>query len=101
MAIGRCAENSTLAKQLGASVCIDSKIDEAPDRIKLLEGKFSSDTGPFTFPMLMDSGQTKKDYHIWTIPETVFIDTDGIIRQIQIGRFQNIEEIETILDSLN
>jgi thiol-disulfide isomerase/thioredoxin len=84
------------------TVCIDSKIDEAPGRIKTLEDKFSSESGPFTFPILMDSvGQTKKDYHIWTIPETIFIDSDGIIREIKIGRFQNIEEIEAILNSLN
>jgi thiol-disulfide isomerase/thioredoxin len=102
-------ENENFANKNSASsdfviftICIDSKIDEAPGRIKILESKFSEETGPFTFPMLMDSvGQTKKDYHIWTIPETVFIDSDGIIREIKIGRFQNIDEIETILNSLN
>lgn len=84
------------------TICIDSKINEAPGRIEILKTKFSEEAGPFTFPMLMDSvGQTKKDYHIFTIPETVFIDSDGIIRDIKIGRFQNIEEIETILNSLN
>jgi peroxiredoxin len=76
-------------------------MNEAPGRIKGLEVKFT-DAGPFTFPILFDSvGQTKKDYHIWTIPETVFIDSDGIIRNIQIGRFKSQEEIETILKSLN
>jgi len=94
--------NSANSDFMVLTVCIDSKIDEAPARIVTLEGKFISETGPFTFPILMDSvGQTKKDYHIWTIPETVFIDSDGIIREIRIGRFQNIEEIETILNSLN
>jgi thiol-disulfide isomerase/thioredoxin len=84
------------------TICIDSKIDEAPGRIKTLEGKFSDEAGRFTFPILFDSvGQTKKDYHIWTIPETVFIDSDGIIREIQIGRFQSQEEIEAILKSLD
>jgi peroxiredoxin len=84
------------------TVCIDSKIDEAPARIKTLEGKFVDEAGPFTFPILFDTeGQTKKDYHIWTIPETVFIDTDGIIREIKIGRFQSKEEIEAILKSLD
>jgi thiol-disulfide isomerase/thioredoxin len=84
------------------TVCIDSKMDEAPARIETLEGKFSQDAGPFTFPILFDSvGQTKKDFHIWTIPETIFIDSDGIIREVKIGRFLNIEEIEAILKSLN
>jgi thiol-disulfide isomerase/thioredoxin len=94
--------NSANSDFVVLTVCIDSKIDEAPARIKTLEGKFSNEAGSFTFPILMDSvGQTKKDYHIWTIPETVFIDSDGIIREIKIGRFQNIEEIEAILNSLN
>lgn len=84
------------------TICIDSNMNEAPGRIETLEAKFSNEAGPFTFPILFDLvGQTKKDYHIWTIPETVFIDSDGIIRKIQIGRFKNIEEIETILKSLN
>jgi thiol-disulfide isomerase/thioredoxin len=84
------------------TICIDSKIDEAPGRIKSLEGKYSDQVGRFTFPILLDSvGQTKKDYHIWTIPETVFIDSDGIIRAIKIERFQNKDEIEAILKSLD
>jgi peroxiredoxin len=93
--------NSPDSDYVVLTICIDSKMDEAPDRIKTLESKFSDEAGAFTFPILFDSvGQTKKDYHIWTIPETIFIDTDGIIREIKIGRFQNIEEIETILKSL-
>lgn len=94
--------NSENADFVVFTVCIDSKIDEAPGRIKTLEGKFSDEAGPFTFPILFDSvGQTKKDYHIWTIPETVFIDSDGIIRAIKIERFQSQEEIEAILKSLD
>lgn len=94
--------NSANSDFMVLTVCIDSRIDEAPARIVTLESKFMDETGPFTFPILMDSvGQTEEDYHIWTIPETVFIDTDGIIREIKIGRFHNIEEIETILNSLN
>ncbi len=94
--------NSENADFLVLTVCNDSKMDEAPGRIKTLEGKFSEDAGPFTFPILFDSvGQTKKDFHIWTIPETIFIDSDGIIREVKIGRFLNIEEIEAILKSLN
>jgi len=94
--------NSENANFVVFTICIDSKIDEAPGRIKTLEGKFSDEAGRFTFPILFDSvGQTKKDYHIWTIPETVFIDSDGIIREIQIGRFQSQEEIDAILKSLD
>jgi thiol-disulfide isomerase/thioredoxin len=84
------------------TICIDTKIDEAPDRIKTLEAKFINETGAFTFPMLFDTvAQTKKDYHVWTIPETIFIDTDGIIRVVKTERFKSVEEIETILKSLD
>lgn len=94
--------NSENADFVVLTICIDSKMDEAPARIETLESKFSQDAGPFTFPILFDTvGQTKKDYHIWTIPETVFIDTDGIIREVKIGRFLNIEEVEAVLKSLN
>jgi thiol-disulfide isomerase/thioredoxin len=97
--VNRNSENSDF---LVLTICIDSNIDEAPSRIKALEGKYSDQVGLFTFPILLDAaGQTQKDYHIWSIPETAFIDSDGIIRQIQIGRFQSQDEIETILKSLN
>jgi thiol-disulfide isomerase/thioredoxin len=94
--------NSANSDFLVFTICIDSKIEEAPARIETIEAKFIDEAGAFTFPILMDSvAQTKKDYHVWTIPETVFIDSDGIIRQIKIGRFKDIEEIKTILNSLN
>jgi len=94
--------NSANSDFLVLTICIDSKINEAPARIETIEAKFIDEAGPFTLPILMDSvGQTKKDYHVWTIPETVFIDSDGIIRNIKIGRFKDIEEIKTILNSLN
>ncbi|MCX6008720.1 MAG: redoxin domain-containing protein [Chloroflexi bacterium] len=85
------------------TICIDSRIDEAADRIKILEDKYSDEAGPFTFPILLDTEENsaKASYHIWTIPKTVFIDSDGIIREIKIGRFNSKEEIEAILKSLD
>ncbi|UCH51971.1 MAG: redoxin domain-containing protein, partial [Chloroflexota bacterium] len=92
------------------TVCIDTKINEAPDRIDKLEKKYSDEIddrsgtkiGRFTFPILFDvKGETKNDYNIWSIPETVFIDSDGIIREIKLGRFGSKEEIEAILKSLD
>ena len=95
-------KNSTDSDYVVLTICIDSIIDEAPARIKTLEDKFIDEAGAFTFPMLLDTvGQTKKDYHVWTIPKSIFIDTDGIIREIKIGRFQSIKEIENILKSLD
>src|SRR4030043_2147639 len=92
------------------TVCIDINIDEAPERIEKLQTKYIDEiddrsgekVGLFTFPILLDvKGETKKDYNVWTIPETVFIDSDGIIREIKLGRFGSKEEIEAILKSLD
>jgi thiol-disulfide isomerase/thioredoxin len=101
------SENSDFAV---ITVCIDIRIDEAPERIEQLQTKYrdeiddrtGKEVGLFTFPILLDvKGETKKAYNVWTIPETVFIDTDGIIREIKLGRFGSKEEIEAILESLD
>ena len=80
------------------TICLDGRVD----RIEKLKAKYSDDAdiGPFTFPILLDAKEnsTKDKYRIWTLPATFFIDEDGIIREIKIGRFNNKEEIETILD---
>ena len=82
------------------TVCIDG---HRTDRIDILRDKYSNPEkfGPFTFPILLDEEGTVKDpYHIWRIPCTVFIDSEGIIRETQIGRFHEREEIESILNRL-
>ena len=82
------------------TVCIDG---HRTDRIDILRDKYSNPEkfGPFTFPILLDEEGTVKDpYHIWRIPYTVFIDSEGIIRETQIGRFHEREEIESILKEL-
>ena len=103
----RNSENSDFAV---ITVCIDIRIDEAPERIEQLQTKYrdeiddrtGKEVGLFTFPILLDvKGETKKAYNVWTIPETVFIDSDGIIREIKLGRFGSKEEIEAILKSLD
>jgi len=45
-------------------------------------------------------GDTEKSYRISTVPRTLFIDSDGVIREIKTGRFNSKEEIEVILKSL-
>jgi len=87
------------------TVCIDGRAD----RIEKLEAKYFDTedkhfgkVGRFTFPILLDmDDKTSKDYHVWTVPKTVFIDSDGIIREIKIGRFTSKEEVENILKSLD
>jgi len=78
-------------------------IDNRPDRIKLAEDKYQDEYGHFTFPILLDTAEEpiKNKYGVWQIPTTFFIDSDGIIREINIGRFKTKEEIEAILKTLD
>ena len=41
-----------------------------------------------------------KGYQIYRIPRTFFVDTSGIIRKIELGRFDNKQEIEDALSSI-
>ncbi len=55
-----------------------------------------------TIPIVVDSdGAVAREYHITRIPRTFFIDETGVIRKVQAGRFQNKEEIMSILDELD
>jgi thiol-disulfide isomerase/thioredoxin len=95
-------KNSADSDFVVVTVCIDEKADRA-DRIAKLEDKYRDEAGPFTFPILLDTEEnpTKDSYHIWTIPKTVFIDSDGIIREIKMGRFKDEGEIIDILNRLD
>lgn len=54
-----------------------------------------------TLPIYVDSDRTAvKDYQIYRIPRTFFIDSRGIIRKIELGRFDNQEQIKEALNSL-
>ncbi|MEE8618987.1 MAG: redoxin domain-containing protein [Dehalococcoidales bacterium] len=51
-----------------------------------------------SFPVLLDlEGKVAEKYNILPIPTTYFIDSDGIIRDMQIGAFRSVAEIEDIL----
>jgi peroxiredoxin len=55
----------------------------------------------YTFPILMDfKGEAMYAYSLNSIPATFFIDADGIIRKVQIGRFDSADELREILNSL-
>lgn len=80
------------------TICIDARID----RIKAIENKYGDRYGPLDFPILLDEQtKTKNDYHIWAVPTTFFINSQGIIKQMKLGRFQSQQEIEDILKSLD
>ena len=93
-------KNAEKAAVVVLTVCTDGRAD----RIEKLENKYGPDpeVGTFTFPILLDlEGNTEKSYRISTVPKTLFIDSDGIIREIKIGRFNSKEEIEVILERLD
>lgn len=51
-----------------------------------------------SFPVLLDMrGNVAGKYNIRGIPTTYFIDSDGMIRDMQIGAFRSVAEIEDIL----
>jgi peroxiredoxin len=54
-----------------------------------------------TFPVLLDSdGAIAEQYGIEYIPATFFIDSGGIVQEVQEGAFQNAAEIEKSLFKL-
>jgi len=54
--------------------------------------------GGFTFPILLSPGnEVPLAYNIRGIPATFFIDTDGVIRDIKIGAFSGVGEVESKL----
>ena len=59
------------------------------------------DSHGFTFPALPDSsGEVDTIYKPHRFPTIFIIDREGIIRKVQEGAFQNQQEIEDILNSL-
>lgn len=69
------------------------------ERVDAVE-QYIKQTG-YTFPVLFDAqGQVNSLYNVGTLPTTYFIDTEGIIRKMQVGSFQSPASIESILDSL-
>jgi cytochrome c biogenesis protein CcmG/thiol:disulfide interchange protein DsbE len=55
----------------------------------------------YTIPMYIDSDHDAlSEYQISRIPRTYFIDSQGIIRKIELGRFDNQNQITAALNSL-
>jgi len=54
-----------------------------------------------TFPNGADKGTRISQYfRIEAVPETYFIDRQGILREMQPGPFQNVQDIITIIETL-
>jgi len=52
----------------------------------------------YNFPVLLDTDrEVSVRYNAMRIPVTFFIDRDGIIKEIKLGAFTSVEQIEDIL----
>ena len=53
------------------------------------------------FPVLLDHQQVAvRLYQLRYIPATFFIDRDGVLRDIVIGAFESLEDIETRIERI-
>jgi len=74
-------------------VILAINIGESPSRVENFMHYFN-----FSFPVLMDMKKNvTAKYNVIGYPTTYFIDGDGIIRDIKIGPFRSVAEIEDIL----
>jgi cytochrome c biogenesis protein CcmG/thiol:disulfide interchange protein DsbE len=70
-------------------------VDTEPEALGYLE-KFD-----ITFANGADLGtRISQAFRIKGVPETYFIDRDGIIHYIQVGPFQSLAQIQSVIDSL-
>lgn len=62
--------------------------------------KFLQSNG-LSLPVLLDTDQmVAQIYSVRYIPATFFIDEDGVIKEIKIGDFRNVQEIENSLKKI-
>lgn len=79
------------------TICIDGR----GDRIVKLKEKYPVKLKHITLPILFYAEGADRDaYHIWKVPTNVFIDEDGIIRHVKLGRFIDTPELKKVLDSI-
>ena len=71
-------------------VVLDIDICESPSTV----GEFVKEYG-LTFPVLLDiTRDVSLEYYVRVIPTTFFIDREGTIRDIRMGPFSSVTEIE-------
>ncbi len=74
-------------------VLLAINLQEEPTKVR----EFVESAG-FTFPVLLTTGnEIPLAYNIRGIPATFFVDADGVIRDIKVGAFFGIEDIESRL----
>ena len=77
----------------GQLVLLAVNLQEDPGEVR----EFVESAG-YSFPVLLTSGnEVPLSYNVRNIPATFFIDADGVIRDIKIGTFLGIGDIESRL----
>jgi alkyl hydroperoxide reductase subunit AhpC len=78
---------------LGVSIDDASSTKQVPDVLK--EG--SPSVGSYTFPVALDVKQdVMRQYHLFGVPSSFFIDRDGVVRVVQ----PRVMDRSTMLDGL-
>lgn len=84
------------AGQSQSAIILGINVGESPSTV---EGFMQENE--LSFPVLLDITQTvAQNYNIRAIPTTFFIDSEGIIREIKIGAFTSVVQIERGLERL-
>ena len=56
----------------------------------------------YTFTALVDAhNNTGSEYHIQYVPTTYFIDREGVLRHVKIGPFMSVNEIKSVVESID
>jgi peroxiredoxin len=96
-----CQENSSDADSAVITICLD-KTEDVAERIEKLEDKYTDEVSRFMLPILLDPQHQAEDlYNVTRIPTTFLIDSYGIIKETKTGSFQNSEQIEEKLNSID
>jgi thiol-disulfide isomerase/thioredoxin len=96
-----CQENAPDADSAVITICLNETKDMA-ERIENLKDRYTEEVSRFMLPILLDPQRQAEDtYNITRIPTTFLIDSYGIIKEIKIGSFQNAEQIEEKLNSID
>ena len=64
-------------------VVIAVSIDEGPDAVKMVNG-YKKEFG-LSYPVVIDNGQARRRYDVFSLPTTIIIDKEGKIRNKHLG----------------
>jgi peroxiredoxin len=96
LALLQSLKNKKLPNVTIIAIFLESKLDD----IEKTLAKYKADNGDLTVPVIVDMYKTAAHlYNVEKLPCTFFIDSDGIIRDVEYGNF-NINQVEQTLKDL-